>query len=89
MAQLTYSQESIWPDDKTLQSYLRGLKQHIDDKSKAVINISLESYCRFLTGMSVPMFGRLKVRALPGFASCESLRYEQVRQKIESLLNNI
>jgi hypothetical protein len=35
------------------------------------------------------MFGRLKVRALSGFASCESLRYEQVRQKVESLLGHV
>lgn len=89
VAKLAYSQESYWPDDQTLKGYLQGLKQHIAEKSKSPINISLESYCRFLTGMSVPMFGRLKVRSLNGFASCESLRYEQVRQKVEGLISHV
>jgi ATP-dependent DNA helicase RecQ len=30
----------------------------------------------------VPVFARNKVRQLPGFGSCEPLRYSDIRQKI-------
>ena len=47
--------------------------------------LSIESYCRFFAGMSVPLFGRNKVRQLSGFALCEQQRYQAIREKLASL----
>jgi len=83
VAKLEYSQQARWPDDSTLITNLSGLKNHLAQKTPQAL--SLDSYCRFLSGISVPMFSRYKVRQLGGFASCENIRYEQIRQKVESL----
>ncbi|MBA1273827.1 RecQ family ATP-dependent DNA helicase [Stutzerimonas azotifigens] len=40
---------------------------------------SSETLTRFLCGISVPLFTRLKARTLPGFASLEAYPYAQVR----------
>ena len=34
--------------------------------------------------MTVPLFGRNKVRQLPGFALCEQQRYQAIREKLSS-----
>jgi len=83
VAKLEYSQQARWPDDNTLITNLVALKNHLAQKTPQAL--SLDSYCRFLSGISVPMFSRFKVRQLRGFASCENIRYEQIRQKVESL----
>ena len=83
VAKLEYSQQARWPDDNTLITNLVALKNHLAQKTPQAL--SLDSYCRFLSGISVPMFSRFKVRQLGGFASCENIRYEQIRQKVESL----
>ena len=86
VAKLSYSQQASLPSDEQLLNNLKALKKHVIEKSKQPLDISLESYCRFLTGMSVPIFNRLKVRSLAGFASCELVRYGLVREKIASLI---
>jgi len=83
VAKLEYSQQARWPDDNTLITNLSALKNHLAPKTSQIL--SVDSYCRFLSGISVPMFSRYKVRQLGGFASCENIRYEQIRQKVESL----
>jgi ATP-dependent DNA helicase RecQ len=78
VAKLTYSQQPQWPSDSDLQRYLKGLTQQLAGKA----NISLDIQCRFLAGISVPIFARNKVRQLEGFGSCEQLRYSEIRQRV-------
>jgi ATP-dependent DNA helicase RecQ len=51
--------------------------------------LSIESYCRFFAGMTVPLFGRNKVRQLSGFGLCEQQRYQEIRNKLKPLLAKI
>jgi len=81
VAKLEYSQLASWPADNELQQALAGLAQQLAGK----VDVSLDIQCRFLAGISVPVFARNKVRQLPGFARCEKLRYSDIRQKIRSL----
>jgi len=80
VAKLSYSQESILPDDSVIFESLTSLIQHMSTKNKNVL--SLETMCRFLTGLTVPLFSRNKVKQLPGFGSCENIRYQAVREKV-------
>lgn len=80
---LSYSVQPQWPSDEKLVLVLNGLMNHL--KAKKNQTLSIESCCRFLAGISVPVFARYKVRKLPGFALCEQLRYEEIRLKVESI----
>ncbi|MGK0474438.1 MAG: ATP-dependent DNA helicase RecQ [Oleispira sp.] len=80
VAKLEYSQQPSWPSDSELQSALQGLAQTLAGKA----DVSLDIQCRFLAGISVPIFARNKVRQLQGFGSCEPLRYGDIREKIKS-----
>ncbi len=44
---------------------------------------SAECLTRFLCGISVPLFTKLKARQLPGFASLEAYPYAEVRARLE------
>ena len=85
VVKLSYSQEIIWPDDAAIFQNLTTLSQHMSMKSKSVI--SLETMCRFLTGLTVPLFSRNKVKQLAGFGSCENIRYQEVREKVIRIMN--
>jgi ATP-dependent DNA helicase RecQ len=78
IAKLSYSQQPQWPSDGDLQRYVSGLAQRLEGKA----DMSLDIQCRFLAGISVPIFARNKVRQLEGFGSCEQLRYSEIRQRI-------
>lgn len=82
-AKLQYSTTPEWPDSGKIKADLKGLQQHLAAKTEQ--KISLDTCCRFLAGISVPLFARNKVRQLSGFASCELQRYEDVRQKVRGL----
>lgn len=47
--------------------------------TKGAHNVGIETQCRFLAGMSVPLFARNKVRQLSGFALCEQQRYSETK----------
>jgi len=83
IAKLDYSQQVSWPTDEVLIANGSALKAHLENKINAPL--TLESYCRFFAGMTVPIFGRNKVRKLSGFASCEQKRYHAIRDKLSSL----
>jgi ATP-dependent DNA helicase RecQ len=85
-AKLSYSQAIVWPDDESLKAILTTLIQHMSSKSK--VPLSLESMCRFLTGLTVPIFSRNKVKQLAGFACCENIRYQEVREKVAELMKS-
>ncbi|KMT65768.1 ATP-dependent DNA helicase RecQ [Catenovulum maritimum] len=83
IARLTHSKPVEWPEDAFLLTALNGLTDHLTNKLNT--DISLESYCRFLAGISVPMFSRYKVRQLKGFACCENFRYAEIKEKVIAL----
>lgn len=76
---LEYSVTPRWPSDQQLISDLVGLQKHLS------ISLTLDTQCRFLAGISVPLFARHKVRQLSGFGSCEAHRYVDIRHKLEQL----
>ncbi|WP_245583310.1 RecQ family ATP-dependent DNA helicase [Oceanospirillum beijerinckii] len=80
VAKLDYSQPPRWPDDSQLISNLSGFIQHLSSKTGE--QTSLESCCRFLAGLTGPVFTRNKVRQSPGFGSCEAQRYTEIREKV-------
>jgi ATP-dependent DNA helicase RecQ len=83
IAKLEPPQQTPWPSDDVLIINGKALKNHLE--SKINVPLTLESYCRFFAGMTVPHFGRNKVRQLSGFATCEKQRYQAVRDKLFSL----
>ncbi|MDO6506229.1 RecQ family ATP-dependent DNA helicase [Colwellia sp. 4_MG-2023] len=83
VAQLEHSVQAQWPSDEVLMADAVALKSHL--ANKITVPLTLESYCRFFAGMSVPIFGRNKVRQLSGFASCEQQRYQAIRDKLSQL----
>jgi ATP-dependent DNA helicase RecQ len=88
VAVLEHSQAQIpWPNDETLSQGMQELAQRLNGK----INhpLSLESYCRFFAGMTVPLFGRNKVRQLSGFGLCEKQRYQAIRDRITPLFTDM
>jgi ATP-dependent DNA helicase RecQ len=85
VAKLSYSQESILPDDTAIVDMLTALIQHMSTKHKGVL--SLETMCRFLTGLTVPLFSRNKIKQLSGFGCCENIRYQEVREKVINVMN--
>jgi len=85
VAKLGYSQEKPpWPSDEILKQAMAELDNRLAGKIKQ--SLTSESYCRFLAGMTVPLFGRNKVKQLSGFALCEQQRYQAIREKISTLL---
>tara|TARA_R110001583_G_scaffold79170_1_gene214039 strand:- start:74 stop:2059 length:1986 start_codon:yes stop_codon:yes gene_type:complete len=87
IAQLEHSQQAQWPSDEVLIANGKALTRHLERHLKGKVNtpLTLESYCRFFAGMTVPLFGRNKVRQLAGFASCEQQRYQTIRDKLSQL----
>ena len=86
VAILEHSQAQIpWPSDEALKQGMTELAERLNGKINQPL--SIESYCRFFAGMSVPLFGRNKVRQLSGFALCEKQRYQAIREKLASLNN--
>lgn len=82
---LTYSQAINWPEDSEIIEVLTKLNQHLSAKIKGE-TVSLETMCRFLTGLTVPLFSRNKVKQLAGFACCQNIRYQEVREKVQTLM---
>ena len=83
VAKLTYSQAQKWPSDDTLKQVLGELKMHL--RNKINTPLSNELMCRFLAGLSVPVFARNKTRQLIGFGMCENFRYADIRNKVQSV----
>jgi len=56
----------------------RGICDKLGDKATQVL------ISRFLCGLTTPIFSRLKVRSLKGFASLEQYRFSDVKAWVES-----
>jgi ATP-dependent DNA helicase RecQ len=84
VAVLKHSQAQIsWPSDEALAQGMLELAERLSGKINQPL--SLESYCRFFAGMTVPLFGRNKVRQLSAFGSCEKQRYQAIRDRVTPL----
>lgn len=83
VAKLAYSQRPVMPDIQKISAAVQGLDKHLAGKSD--YTLTAETVCRFLTGMSVPLFARNKVRQLPGFGLCAQNRYADVREMLKML----
>jgi ATP-dependent DNA helicase RecQ len=83
VAKLEYSTANILPSDEKLIQVLLELINHMKNKNQG--ELSQESLCRFLTGLSLPLFSRNKVKQLSGFGLCSNIRYQEVRKKVATL----
>ena len=86
-AKLFASNEKKWPSDSKLLEQLQTLKNHLQNKSS--LEISTETYSRFLMGLNAPLFTRNKVRKIEGFGSCEKLPYLELRAKVIELQGSL
>ncbi|MGO2372556.1 MAG: RecQ family ATP-dependent DNA helicase [Pseudoalteromonas prydzensis] len=77
---LEYSLEHRFADDAVIYQKVDELLTHL--ASKGISNVGIETQCRFLAGMSVPLFARNKVRQLSGFGLCEQQRYSEIKTKL-------
>lgn len=77
---LEYSQVPRFADDAVIYQKVDELLTHL--ASKGISNVGIETQCRFLAGMSVPLFARNKVRQLSGFGLCEQQRYSEIKTKL-------
>ena len=77
---LEYSLAHRFVDDAVIYQKVDELLSHL--ASKGINNIGIETQCRFLAGMSVPLFARSKVRQLSGFGLCEQQRYSEIKAKL-------
>ena len=83
IAKLNYSVQHEWPDDSEIIEACNYFNQHITAAGFSAMSINL--YCQFLVGLTVPLFTRAKVKKVQGYALCQSLRYGEVRSKLETL----
>jgi len=67
-----------------LQAHFSTLKP---GTSQAGNMLSIETICRFLSGMSVPLFTRAKVRQLSYFGVCQFMRYADIKEKVLKTLS--
>lgn len=81
---LHYSEQNNWPNNDYLAQCLNELDQRLAEK----IDVSIDIQCRFLAGISVPVFARNRIKQLEGFGCCEKYRYSDIKYKIQKELNN-
>ncbi|MCZ8529074.1 RecQ family ATP-dependent DNA helicase [Alteromonas sp. PRIM-21] len=84
VAKLSYSSPISTPDIEQVSEAMTALKTHLSGKFEGTITPSI--YCRFLTGMTMPLFSRLKIRQVKGFGSFEHCRYADVLEKVNTVL---
>lgn len=84
VAKLAFSAAPVWPQESQILADLQKLQHQVQAKGGAPV--SLDTQCRFLAGMVVPLFSRLQLRKLEGFGRCEKLRYAEIKQKVSSLV---
>ena len=84
VAKLEHSTPVAAPNKTDVAQAVKALQNHL--QGKYTDDITLSTYCRFLTGMSMPLFTRFKVRQVVGFASCEQCRYADVKAVVAELI---
>lgn len=84
VAKLSYSSPIPTPDSEQVSEAITALRAHLSGKFEGPITPSI--YCRFLTGMTMPLFSRLKIRQVEGFGSLEHCRYADVLKEVNAVL---
>ncbi|MBT3134120.1 RecQ family ATP-dependent DNA helicase [Alteromonas sp. ALT199] len=84
VAKLSYSSPISTPDNQQVSEAMTALKAHLNGKFEGPITPSI--FCRFLTGMTMPLFSRLKIRQVKGFGSFEHCRYADVLKEVNAVL---
>jgi len=77
------SSETITLAISQLREHFSGLKGSVNVQPN---DISVDTLCRFLSGMSVPLFTRAKVRKLSYFGVCQYMRYAEIKEQLIPLL---
>ena len=83
-ASLTRSPLSPMPDELSIAEAMNNLQQAWVAASD--IELTEAVYCRFLTGMSMPLFTRLRVSKLAGFGLCEQQPFAAVRALVQQVI---
>ncbi len=82
-AKLAYSHQPVWPSDELIIAKVNEFTNHL--KNQKTTEVSLTCCGHFLTGLTMPMFARKKVKQLSGFGLCEQLSYQSVLDKLTEL----
>ncbi|MBA6291739.1 RecQ family ATP-dependent DNA helicase [Colwellia sp. MB3u-70] len=79
----TVSVDNIALGIKQLQQHFSTLKSPAGQSANI---LSIDTICRFLSGMSVPLFTRAKVRQLSYFGVCQYMRYSEIKAQVIPLV---
>lgn len=81
---LSYSNTPSIPSKKLIEEHLAELSYVINQKfPQANRWITPKLQCRFLLGLTQPLFTKIKARELAGFGLCHTLRYQDVLKMIQ------
>ncbi|SEK73173.1 ATP-dependent DNA helicase, RecQ-like [Colwellia chukchiensis] len=90
VARLPNSRQHQEISQDTLILAIKQLQQHLSAYAGAsleqVSHLSLATICRFLSGMTVPLFTRAKVRKLSYFGLCQQMRYGDIKAQVQACL---
>ncbi|MFT5812587.1 MAG: ATP-dependent DNA helicase RecQ [Psychroserpens sp.] len=90
VAILPYSSHHQTVNSETIALAISQLQQHFSalktNATQLADRLSIDTICRFLSGMSVPLFTRAKVRQLSYFGVCQYMRYSEIKVKVISCL---
>ncbi|MFT2111431.1 ATP-dependent DNA helicase RecQ [Marinomonas sp. 2405UD68-3] len=82
---LSYSITPYFPENNIIQEALTSLSTLIEKKSPDAASwITPKMQCRFLLGLTQPLFTKVKARDLEGFGLCHTLRYEEVMKLVKN-----
>ena len=74
---------------QTIELAITQLKQHFSTMKSSAgstpADLSIDTLCRFLSGMTVPLFTRAKVRQLSFFGVCQAMRYAEIKAQVINL----
>ena len=90
VAILPYSSDNPSVSSETITLAISQLQQHFlalnSNNTQPGHNLSIDTICRFLSGMSVPLFTRAKVRKLSYFGVCQYMRYSDIKAQANRCL---
>ncbi|MBA6415866.1 RecQ family ATP-dependent DNA helicase [Colwellia sp. 6M3] len=89
VAKLQYSNNHLPVSIQTIELAITQLKQHFSTMKSSAgstpADLSIDTLCRFLSGMTVPLFTRAKVRQLSFFGVCQAMRYAEIKAQVINL----
>ncbi|WP_271273684.1 RecQ family ATP-dependent DNA helicase [Aliamphritea hakodatensis] len=88
-ATLSRSRQVNWPEDTQLAEWLQTLAGKLAANSQTNQVLTIPLACRFLAGISVPVWTKIKARQLPGYGSCEDMRYGETAERVQGIVAKI